>query len=74
MKDFAQAVQFIRVVARAADEGNHHPDIHLTSYRRLTIVCSTHSLGGLSRKDFILAARINELIERPMFAGITGRA
>ena len=62
MKDFAAAVDFIRKIAVKADAEDHHPDVHLTGYRKLMIELSTHSIGGLSRNDFILAARINELL------------
>ena len=37
------------------------PDLHLTGYRKLRIVLSTHAIGGLSLNDFILAAKIDAL-------------
>jgi 4a-hydroxytetrahydrobiopterin dehydratase len=61
MKDFLAAVDFIARLAKAAEEENHHPDIHLTAYRRLRLELSTHEAGGLSRKDFSLANIINTL-------------
>ena len=61
MKDFASAVRFIQEIARVADADDHHPDLHLTGYRNLSIQLSTHAIGGLSRNDFILAAKIDEL-------------
>ncbi len=60
-KNFITAVNFINNIAMIAESENHHPDIHLTDYRKLRIDLSTHALGGLSENDFILAAKINEL-------------
>ena len=60
-KNFLAAVSFINKVAEVAESENHHPDIHLTGYRKLKICLSTHSIGGLSENDFIVAAKINEL-------------
>ena len=61
MKNFVVAVNFIDKVAAIAEKEGHHPDIHLTGYRNLTIELSTHKIGGLSESDFILAAKINLL-------------
>ena len=60
-KNFMTAVEFINKIAQMAESENHHPDIHLSSYRRLRVDLSTHALGGLSENDFIVAAKINEL-------------
>ncbi len=61
MRDFGAAVELIRAVAEAAEAMDHHPDIHLTGYRRLALELSTHSEGKLTDKDFLLAARIEAL-------------
>lgn len=61
MKDFSSAIRFIRRIADIAEAENHHPDLHLTAYRRLEIHLTTHAIGGLSENDFILAAKIDEL-------------
>ncbi len=61
MKDFKAAVQFIQGMTQVAEEEDHHPDFHLTGYRKLSVELSTHSIGGLSENDFILAAKINAL-------------
>ena len=39
----------------------HHPDLHLTDYKHVRIDLTTHSIGGLSENDYIVAARIDEL-------------
>lgn len=61
MKNFLAAVDFIQAIAQVAEAEDHHPDIHLTGYRKLVIELSTHALGGLSENDFILAAKIDQL-------------
>ena len=61
MKNFLAAVEAIQRIATVAEAENHHPDVHLTGYRKLNIVLTTHALGGLSENDFILAAKVNEL-------------
>ena len=61
-KDFLDAVALIQRIAPIAEADDHHPDLHLTSYRKLTIELSTHAIGGLSENDFILAAKINQLL------------
>ena len=60
-KNFVTAVNFINKITQIAESENHHPDLHLTSYRKLRIDLSTHAVGGLSENDFILAAKINDL-------------
>jgi len=60
--DFRAAMAFVNRVADEADTADHHPDITV-SYNRVTLVLSTHSIGGLSRNDFILAARIDRRLD-----------
>ena len=61
MANFMAAVQLINRIAALAEADDHHPDLHLTGYRRLVIELSTHAIGGLSVNDFILAAKIDQL-------------
>lgn len=60
-KDFKSAVAFINKVADIADQEGHHPDFCLTSWNKVTFTLSTHSIGGLSENDFILAAKIDQI-------------
>ena len=59
-KNFAEAIIFAAKIAQLAEEENHHPDLHV-SWGKVKVELSTHSVGGLSEKDFILAARIDTL-------------
>lgn len=61
MRDFAEAIRFVGEIAKVAEAEDHHPDLHLTGYRKLRIELSTHAVGGLTENDFILAAKIDEL-------------
>jgi len=60
-KDFGETMQFVNRVAQIAQEEDHHPDIEI-SYNKVHLVLSTHSIGGLSRNDFIVAAKIERLL------------
>ena len=61
MKDFMAAIRLVNRIAQIAEAEGHHPDIHLSGYRKLKIEISTHAIGGLSENDFILAAKIDAL-------------
>jgi 4a-hydroxytetrahydrobiopterin dehydratase len=61
-KSFLDAVALIQRIAPIAESEDHHPDLHLTGYKSLTIELSTHAIGGLSENDFILAAKIDALL------------
>jgi 4a-hydroxytetrahydrobiopterin dehydratase len=57
-KDFMSALAFVNRVADAAEAADHHPDI-MIQYTRVTMTLSTHSVGGLTEKDFALAPKID---------------
>ena len=61
MKNFMAAIHLIKNIAAVAESENHHPDIHLTGYRKLRIDLTTHAIGGLSENDFIIASKVNAL-------------
>lgn len=60
-RDFKGSVAFVNKVADSAEKQNHHPDIYIY-YSKVKLVLSTHKIGSLSRNDFILAAKIDQLI------------
>jgi len=59
-KDFLTALSFANAIAFLAEREGHHPDLAI-SWGEVEITLSTHSLKGLSRNDFILAAKIDAL-------------
>jgi 4a-hydroxytetrahydrobiopterin dehydratase len=58
--DFAQAMVFVNEVASAAEAAGHHPDIDIR-WNKVTLALPSHAEGGLTDRDFQLAARIQEL-------------
>ena len=60
--NFLQAVEVHNKIAALAEEENHHPEL-VTEWGGLTVKWWTHSIGGLHRNDFIMAARCNQLDE-----------
>ncbi len=54
-KDFPEAVAFVNRLVPDAQAADHHPDI-IINYKRVTLIYSTHSEGGLTQKDFDGAA------------------
>ena len=57
---FAGSIAFVNRVAEAAESMDHHPDITI-NYTRVSLSITTHSEGGLTRRDFTLASRIDRL-------------
>lgn len=60
-KGFKGAIAFVNRIAKAANQANHHPDIHIENYRIVRIVLTTHMTGSISDADVELARRIDEL-------------
>jgi len=59
---FKKAVSFVNKIAELAEKENHHPDIYIF-YDQVVVELWTHSVGGLSEKDFNLAAKIDEIFK-----------
>ena len=59
-KDFVEAMKFVNRVADVAEEEGHHPNIYI-SWNKVNLELYTHSIGGLSVNDFIMAAKIDAL-------------
>jgi 4a-hydroxytetrahydrobiopterin dehydratase len=59
-KTFNAAFGLATRIALLAEAQNHHPQLEV-AWGRLLVRLTTHSVGGLSRNDFIMAARIDRL-------------
>lgn len=59
-ENFVGAFGFMSQVALMAEARNHHPDWS-NVYNRVVIALNTHDAGGISERDFELAAAINAL-------------
>ncbi|NKY85873.1 4a-hydroxytetrahydrobiopterin dehydratase [Nocardia veterana] len=60
---FLAGIDLVRRVADSAEKVNHHPDIDIR-WRRVTFTLSTHSEGGITRKDLALAGQIDRLADQ----------
>jgi 4a-hydroxytetrahydrobiopterin dehydratase len=61
-KDFKEALKFVNKVGKIAEKEGHHPDIYIF-YNKVDITLYTHAVKGLSENDFILAAKIDEMMK-----------
>ena len=60
-KNFLESQKFINKVGKISEEENHHPDISFGwGYAEIRIM--THAIEGLSENDFILAAKIDNMV------------
>ena len=60
-KNFLESQKFIIEVGKISEDEGHHPDIIFGwGYAKINI--TTHAIEGLSENDFILAAKIDQLI------------
>ena len=59
-KSFKKALQFTNDVGQLAEEEGHHPDISL-GWGYCLIMLHTHKINSLSKNDFILASKIDDL-------------
>ncbi len=62
-KNFVEAFSFMTAVALEAEKMNHHPNWE-NVYNKVKISLSTHDAGGVSLKDFELAAKIDTLAKK----------
>ena len=56
--DFRGALAFVNRVGELAERQNHHPDIAI-HYREVTLTLWSHDAGGVTERDFRLAAAID---------------
>lgn len=62
-KNFVMAMKRVNKVVELAEKEGHHPDITI-HYNRVDFTLYTHSIGGLSENDFILAAKMNKILDK----------
>jgi 4a-hydroxytetrahydrobiopterin dehydratase len=58
--NFRDAFGFVARVALVAEAEGHHPDIEL-GWGRAKFDLTTHAASGLTRNDFVMAAKIDRL-------------
>ena len=60
-KDYHRTMAFVNAVAWIAHAEDHHPDLEV-GYNHCRVRYSTHDVGGLSRNDFVCAAKVEMLL------------
>jgi 4a-hydroxytetrahydrobiopterin dehydratase len=64
-KTFGRAMAFLQRLADIAEREGHHPDFCLSGWNHVQLSLTTHAIGGLSRNDFVLAAKLQAVIKPP---------
>jgi 4a-hydroxytetrahydrobiopterin dehydratase len=59
-KNYYRTMAFVNAVAWVAHHEDHHPNLEV-GYNYCTVHYTTHSVGGLSKNDFICAAKLDAL-------------
>ena len=59
-ENWAQAMAFTNKVGDLAEQYDHHPEI-ITEWGKTTVTWWTHTVNGLHKNDFILAAKTDRL-------------
>ncbi len=59
--DFSGSLRFVNRVAELAEKAGHHPDVDIR-YNKVRLGLATHDAGGLTAKDFDLAAQVDKLV------------
>lgn len=62
--DFSESTALAVRIGFLAEAEGHHPDLHV-HWGRLVVDLTTHAAKGLTRNDFILAAKIDQLLSGP---------
>ena len=63
LPDFASALEFTNHVGALAEHEDHHPAI-VTEWGRVTVSWWTHTVRGLHRNDFVMAAQTDRIYTR----------
>ncbi|MGI6022278.1 MAG: 4a-hydroxytetrahydrobiopterin dehydratase [Methanoculleus sp.] len=58
-KNFCDAVKLLQEISRFSAREGHLPDIGITKGQTVDVAWYTYAIGGLSRNDFIMAARLS---------------
>ena len=59
-KDFVASIGYVNKVAELAEQAGHHPDIDIR-YNKVRLGLVTHDAGGITARDFDLAAAAGKL-------------
>lgn len=62
VKNFTAGIELMERIASVAEAAGHHPDLHLEAGNSVRAQIWTHTIGGLSLNDFVLAAKMDQII------------
>ncbi len=65
VKNFSAALALVNDIGQIAEQQNHHPDIAIFRWNHVRIELYTHTVEGLSENDFIMAAKLTDLLAAP---------
>ena len=60
-KNFLESLNFVNAVGKLSETEGHHPDIKF-GWGYVKVDITTHAIKGLSENDFILASKIDQII------------
>lgn len=60
-KNFATALDFLSRAGAIAEAEGHHPDMGIKSWNEVHLAMSTHSLGGITTNDIIMAVKLESI-------------
>lgn len=60
LPSFPAAIAFVTRVGFLAEKADHHPDLDIR-WRKVKVALSSHDAGGITTKDFDLAAEIESV-------------
>ena len=60
-KNYYHTIAFVNAIAWMAHQENHHPDLEV-GYNHCLVRYTTHAINGLSKNDFICAAKVDKLL------------
>ncbi|MGC9386938.1 MAG: 4a-hydroxytetrahydrobiopterin dehydratase [Hydrogenovibrio sp.] len=61
-KNYHQTVAFVNAITWVAHKEDHHPELCF-GYNQCKVILTTHAIKGLSQNDFIMAAKIDALLD-----------
>ncbi len=62
-KNFKKPWKLLNLIAELSEEQKHHPEISF-GWGHLEVEIWSHNIGGLVESDFILSAKIDELLQK----------
>lgn len=62
VKNFVQAVELVNAMTPLAEDEGHHPDLYVR-WGEVRVFLWTHKIDGLTESDFIMAAKIDRLVQ-----------